>query len=347
MRRKLKLNFSFISISLIICQMPKNFLTQLSTDQYLTHYWPISNGTTNDEKGAAHMLLVSLTSFASDRFGNINSVISLNGGWTQVPSGVYFNTPEFTISVWVYPQQVVSWSRIIDFGNGQSLDNIVFALSEGTSLKPILEIYSGSNKVISTISSQTLNLNQWEFLTVTFNGKNSRIYLNGTLTADLSQTYILPNIFRTNCYIGRSNWPDGYSWSLLDDLRFYNKSLNQTEITDIMNNKTVGTDQYLTHHWPFSNGTIIDAIASADMSVILTSYASDRFGNANSALALNGGYTIIPSGVYFDSPAFSISVWVYPQQVGDWSRIIDFGNGPYSDNIQFALSSGNSLKPTL
>ena len=44
------------------------------------------------------------------------------------------------------------------------------------------------------------------------------------------------NLSRSNCYIGKSNWAtDGYSNSYLDDLRFYNKSLTQEEINELMN----------------------------------------------------------------------------------------------------------------
>ena len=81
-------------------------MTVLSTDQYLTHYWPITNGTMLDTIGNSNMIQGDLTSFTLDRFGCPNAALALNGGWTQVPSGIYFNTPEFSISVWVYPQQV-------------------------------------------------------------------------------------------------------------------------------------------------------------------------------------------------------------------------------------------------
>jgi hypothetical protein len=57
----------------------------------------------------------SSTSFTSDRFGHVNSALALNGGYTQVPAGYYFNTPQFSISLWAYPSQVVSWARIFDF----------------------------------------------------------------------------------------------------------------------------------------------------------------------------------------------------------------------------------------
>jgi hypothetical protein len=58
------------------------------------------------------------TYFTLDRFGNQNSALALNGGWTHVPPGIYFDTPEFTISVLVYPQQAGYNSKVIDFGNG-------------------------------------------------------------------------------------------------------------------------------------------------------------------------------------------------------------------------------------
>ena len=63
-----------------------------------------------------------------------------------------------------------------------------------------------------------------------------RIYLNGTLVAELTQSYFLQSIQRNNCYIGKSNWAqDGYSYSIIDDLRLYKKSLNQTDILCLMN----------------------------------------------------------------------------------------------------------------
>ena len=190
-----------------------------------------------DEVDSSHMTQGSLTYFTLDRFGNPNSALALNGGWTQVPSGIYFDSPKFTLSVWVYPQQVGSYSRIIDFNNGPSAgDTIVFSLSDGTSLKPYFHILTGSNLCGGGISSMNLVLNEWQFLTVTFDGNNVRIYLNGQLTFDKIITCSPPIKQRTNCFIGKSSWaPDGYSWSLLDDLRIFNKSLTQEQILHLMN----------------------------------------------------------------------------------------------------------------
>ena len=110
----------------------------------------------NNVIDSSNMIRGNLTSFTLDRFGCSNSALALNGGWTYVPSGIYFNTPEFTISVWVYPQQVGNYSRVIDFGNGQAADNILLSLSNGNYLQPYLKIYNGSNLKLKMYSTQNL-----------------------------------------------------------------------------------------------------------------------------------------------------------------------------------------------
>jgi hypothetical protein len=86
-----------------------------------------------DQIGSAHIMQGNLTKFAFDRFCNANSSLALNGGWAQIPSGIYFNSPEFTISVWVYPQQIGVWSRVIDMGNGINTDSIFISFDSCSS----------------------------------------------------------------------------------------------------------------------------------------------------------------------------------------------------------------------
>ncbi len=97
--------------------------------------------------------------------------------------------------------------------------------------------------VVLIKSDQIIVENQWTFLVVSFDGKTANLYLNGTLTSSLDASYDLPIKVRSECWIGRShfysvinetNIPDGFSYSYLDDLRFYNKSLTREEIIEIM-----------------------------------------------------------------------------------------------------------------
>jgi hypothetical protein len=192
-----------------------------------------------DVTGGADMQQGSATTFTSDRFGNVNSALSLNGGWTQVMSGIYFNTIQFSISAWVYPQNVGIWSRVIDFGNGIASDNIFLSLDSGNNLIPGFWICIGGSCSNQLYSSQPLVTNTWQFVTVTFNGITMSIYLNGIFTNSMAISFIsLPKVSRTNNYIGQSNfmaYGDAYSSSYIDELRFYNISLTQIQIQNLMN----------------------------------------------------------------------------------------------------------------
>jgi hypothetical protein len=211
---------------------------QLSTDQYLTHYWPIENGAMVDEIGSAHMTQGSLTSFTDDSFACPNSALALNGGWTQVPTGIYFDTPEFTISAWVYPMNIGSYCRLIDFGNGPELDNIILRLDSGsTTAVPALKMYNGNLHLGTAQSTRVLKNFTWNLLTATFDGSQMLLYINGTLRGRYNSSFSLPSITRAECNIGKGYTGGSYDFSrsFIDDLRFYNKSLTQSEILELMN----------------------------------------------------------------------------------------------------------------
>ena len=67
-----------------------------------------------------------------------------------------------------------------------------------------------------------------------------------------------------------------------------------------------------------------------------------------SALSFNGtnGYVQAPSAVWFNGN-FTVEAWVYVRSYNSWSRLIDFANGPGSDNVYVALTFGNVGTPTM
>ncbi len=178
------------------------------------------------------------TSFAKDRFGNSNSALALDNAWAQVPSGVYFDSPEFSISVWIYPYLVGENARVIDFGKLNTVPfNIYLSLNNGSFNVPNANIVYGESKGIPLFkTNQQLVTSTWQLLVVTFNGSFLDLYINESLTARMLINFTLPisKIFE-NCLIGKSNTiGDGFSYSYLDDLRFYNKSLSQDEILHLL-----------------------------------------------------------------------------------------------------------------
>jgi hypothetical protein len=198
-----------------------------------------------DTIGGANMVQGTATNYTTDRFGCLESALALNGGYTTVPTGVYFNTPQFTISVWVYPQNIGTGARLIDFGNGPSSDNVLFALSGLANIPvPYLCIYSGKTAKVQYTSPTNLTMSIWQLLAVTYNGKNSQMFVDGVLVANKSIIYAMKSISRNSCYIGKSNWNNGYSWSYFDDLRFYNVSLTQSQIVELMSQNKSGLNYF-------------------------------------------------------------------------------------------------------
>ena len=213
-----------------------------TNDEYLTQYWPFCNSDMSDQISAADMMPESSLYFTQDKYGNPNSALALNGSWTQVPNNVYFNTTKFSMSVWIYAQSPGKWSSIVDFGQGGGLNQIQLTQDSGSSNGiPSFCIYIGSANWGGpgcVTSSQALAQGQWEMLTSTYDGTTMNIYINGVLKGTKTASGTMPKHFvRPNNLIGAAvSSGNGYAWSYLDDLRFYNICLNQAEINYLMSN---------------------------------------------------------------------------------------------------------------
>jgi hypothetical protein len=240
--------FHLITMILAVLFLLEAFQSNaLSTDKYLTHYWPICNGELTDQIASANMFHGENTLFAKDRFGMANSALSLNGDWTQVPSGIYFDTTELSISVWILPLNISRCSRLIDFSNSntKNFTNNIYIRLDNTCYQsiylytPELAFYSDLLLQVNCISTKEITIGEWQLLTATFNGNQMSFYINGSQTCTTTKAYTLPFVNRAFNYIGKSfDSYDGYSSSFIDDLRFYNKCLTQTEILELMNDNS-------------------------------------------------------------------------------------------------------------
>jgi hypothetical protein len=163
--------------------------------------------------------------------------LQLNGtnGYIDAPDGVYFTGGDFTVSCWVKANTYANWSRICDFANGSANNNVLFAISNGTTGRPACEIYNNTTPG-GTITSPTVQTgtNTWSFMVYTFSGGVARIYKDGTQIASGSQTAPLP-VLRTLCYIGRSQWAgDAYANAAFDEFRIYNRVITSMEMTSLL-----------------------------------------------------------------------------------------------------------------
>ena len=194
----------------------------------LINFWPF-NGNYDDVIGGANLFGGKNFSLSVDRNGMAISALELQSdGYRQAPAGVYFNG-DFSITFWFYlAENPGSWARVFDLGNGASSDNILIGYI-GNVLR--IRYYNKSNLVCDTFSTQNLKINTWYFIGSVLSNGRSIIYLNNvSSTNSITNCGTLPNITRVINYIGKSNWNDPQVHQKIDDLKFYNRALNITEI---------------------------------------------------------------------------------------------------------------------
>ncbi|CAF0869156.1 unnamed protein product [Brachionus calyciflorus] len=191
----------------------------------LINYWPMSN--LKDIIGGAHLYGGINYEFTYDRFQNPKSALGLNKGYIQVPSGVYFDG-DFTITLWIKINSYQSWSRIIDFGGGSPLDNVIVSMHSMES-RLYVDIFDGTNTQPLISSPQSIQLGSWYHIAYVLSGNYASVYLDGKLATSSFQK--LNRRYRTQNYIGRSyTTRDSYADAVYDDLKIYSGTLSEQEI---------------------------------------------------------------------------------------------------------------------
>ena len=208
--------------------------------------------------------------------GSFNA-LDMDGGdnYAMAQPGVYFNS-DFTIECWVKPRSFGNWARVIDFGNGAGVNNVMLAYTEGTSGFPAFHI-EGSQFAANT----QLQLDVWSHLAVTLIGNVGTIYINGVESG--TQLMTLPqNILREFCFIGRSNWWefDPNSDATFDELRIYNYGKSEAQIDAEMHIEALGNEAGLVALYNFNQGN-----AGGNNAGIAT--LNDASGNGNMAELFN------------------------------------------------------------
>jgi prepilin-type N-terminal cleavage/methylation domain-containing protein len=185
--------------------------------------------TTYDATGSnQHGTLVNGTSRASStcKIANCLSFNASASNYVSVPSSAALNFTTngvFSISLWIKPDTLTSaWRRGIIMQESYLTSGFRLGFSNGGS--PVFWTeQSGGN--LSLTSSQSLSLNQWNYLTVVYNNQQGNIYLNGIQVASSTGTYIAGSSIP---YIGAAV-VESFS-GLLDDVRYYNRALDVDEV---------------------------------------------------------------------------------------------------------------------
>jgi hypothetical protein len=191
--------------------------------------------------------------------GTGKDYISNNNSYLKIPKFIPLLSVEsdhssgLTFSFWFCSRYNKTYSRILDFGNGDGQNNIIiYVYDQCIGFCVYNQGYSYTNRLVGLGS----NFNDWHYVCWTLSTDGIwNIFINGVLiqyvyTGDYvpskkidnnnvsgnGATFPNPTVTLNKCYIGKSNWWwDPYFNGGLSEFRIYNAKLSDKEIGYIYN----------------------------------------------------------------------------------------------------------------
>lgn len=283
-------------------------------------YWPF-NGNANDESGNGNNGTVFSASLTYDRFGNPNSAFHFNG------AGNYISVPDNPSIELTSVFTVCFWLKIPDYSLGVDNERVAigkqrvsngtgfnFTAVSGSSQSTYLAAFNdGANHPVP--SSDSLELDQWTFISIVSNGSSVKLYKDAQLINDVAEALNLINSTEPFYFGKELNSVPRYFKGDLDDIRIFQGALSPEQVDSVYH---VDGWPCMVANYPFSGNA--DDYSDNGLNAIVNgaTLTEDRFGNPNSAYSFDGVNDYIE---ILDNPQmelgnnFTISAWVLSDAV--------------------------------
>ena len=151
---------------------------------------------------------------------SLNQFLSI-GAFTTDNNGI-------TLATWFRSSSSASSARILDFGNGESADNMILEVVNNDLWASLYVGSVGSN----LDSGIPVNDDQWHHVAWVISPSGAwTVYIDGQAAAQLASGSYPAAVSRWINYLGRSNWPtDPYFNGAIRDFRMYQKSLSSAQV---------------------------------------------------------------------------------------------------------------------
>jgi len=203
---------------------------------YFSFHEPPKNGVVRDESGSGNDgRVVNVQWTAQGRRGGAFQ-FSRENSYITVANKDELNPPRLTLAAWIktsYTDRV--WRRIFDKGTGKGYDLTIGGDDKGKSLRGQVAIEPGKTYSLSGIQ---VDNGQWHHVAGTFDGRDAKIYVDGSLVGKPSHWVgeIPHTPYDLTIGANRSN-PDGSLGEigasfdgLMDDVMMFNRALSAEEI---------------------------------------------------------------------------------------------------------------------
>lgn len=141
------------------------------------------NGNACDSSGKGNNGTVFGATLTTDRFGNANGAFSFNGTSDYIDCGnsSTFNVNHHTICAWVQIAPIsTSWTEVI-VGKVNPWQYEAINLSIYSPGFAINTAFATGDEANHQLNGSSLNVNQWHFVAMTYDGSKVRFYINGSI----------------------------------------------------------------------------------------------------------------------------------------------------------------------
>ena len=332
----------------------------------LAGYWRMdeASGTTlNDSSGhgqtATSIGGTTWTNSTAPIISGAGSALNFNAGASQLVSIPH--QPALN----AYPLTVMTWFKTTNV-NGALVNKYVSSSFNGYQIfmsgghlqgwyfrDPVNNVYNGG-----PMDAGLVNDGLWHHAAMAIDATGGRLYLDGVLKSSLPWSGTAGPVTTTlalslGVYQGDSFWN-----GQLDQVSVWNTALSSSQIQTNMNRPLLGTENGLLGYWRLDEGSGTNTVDASTNGRNATLFGNPTWvasgagvvapdpGYALSLTSTNSEYIQVPNGVWFSND-FTVEGWVYCRSYNNWSRLFDFGNAGYLQEVYMALSGGTGGFPTM
>lgn len=283
----------------------------------LLAYWKlnqkVTDSTTNHNNGTPQ------NGATIDTNGKLSNAANFNGSSSCIyaPYNSKLSVSNLTLNAWVNPESYPGWAEIVGKGNVSFGPYALQLSTSGTGT--IRFTYNQQNPWTYFVdSTNTIPLNQWSFVTLTYDGSKARFYINGNLDSEHTLNVALT---QTSSGLSIGCDPPGaneFFDGKIDEVNVWNKALTLSEITTLYNSgngtEVVGDENGLVAAYHMNESTW-DLNDETQNSNTATPYGTTTLGieGVNGTTTISGAYTIVTftsNATFTPSNAMNVEVLV-------------------------------------
>ncbi len=286
--------------------------------------------TVADQSGNNNAMTLSGTATWGTGHDGTGNALEMDGSSSAAINGLETGGA-MTVAAWVEFDSTGNWSRVIDFGDGAGVNNIVLGSHVENGLG--VHIFNGAGQLVGQLRVEdVITANQWTHVAFTVDDAGQiALYVDGASVGTATMTTGAPPevLVRSNNFVGADNWNANQRLDgRLDDLLIANESLDANEISNLYRTSQLSdfTDAHFSLDEHSANGTVVGQVSATDVEdgTSLTYALADNAGGRFAINSSTGEITVADGSLLDHDVAGSHTLRVRVTDSGGLSSERDF-----------------------